>query len=186
MSWLLPSRAIMIERGSSGTGDSSRSGTSESSAAKVSVTSSERVRRQRDQESSWSSETRPLATTLPWSRMQTRSQSRSTSSSWCDENSTPTPSAACSLSRSAIVSTASGSSPENGSSRTRSVGLPTSAAPSCTRCWLPSDRSWTVDFSRPRRSRSAISSDAISFAFGRVLPSRSAKWTSWSSTVIPG
>ena len=69
----------------------------------------------------------------------TASHSRSTSSSWWLEKITGMPSPARSASTSASTSTPTGSSPENGSSSTRTSGLWTRAAASCTRCWLPSD-----------------------------------------------
>ena len=74
---------------------------------------------------------------LPTLTMPTRSQSRSTRSSWWLENTTGTPAAAFSRSTWLITSTATGSSPENGSSSTSTRGSCTSAAASCTRCWLP-------------------------------------------------
>ena len=51
-----------------------------------------------------------------------------------------------------------GRGPENGSSRTSSSGSWTSAAASCTRCWLPWERSSSLDFARsasPNRSSQA-------------------------------
>src|SRR5829696_10209867 len=65
------------------------------------------------------------------------------------------PSAARPASTSASTSTPTGSSPENGSSRTRTSGLWTRAAASWTRCWLPSDSASTRSPARsatPRRS----------------------------------
>ena len=82
----------------------------------------------------------PRAAICPWSISTTSSQSRSTSSSWWLEKTTATPSSRASRCRTfASTSTPTGSSPENGSSSTSSSGSWTSAAASCTRCWLPSD-----------------------------------------------
>ena len=69
----------------------------------------------------------------------TASHSRSTSSSWWLENTTGTPAAASSRSTPLSTSTPTGSRPENGSSSTSTSGSCTSAAASCTRCWLPSE-----------------------------------------------
>src|SRR5512132_4525866 len=102
-----------------------------------------------------SSSTGPAATSRPRLMIATASHSRSTSSSWWLEKITGMPSAARLASTSASTSTPTGSSPENGSSRTRTSGLCTRAAASCTRCWLPSDSASTRSSARsatPRRS----------------------------------
>ena len=55
-----------------------------------------------------------------------------------------------------------GSSPENGSSRTSTSGEWTSAAASCTRCWLPSDSFEILSVARSARpSRSSHSVAAL-------------------------
>ena len=97
----------------------------------------------------------PQATIRPWSMMPTRSHSRSTSSSSWLEKMTGTPASACSRSTPLITSTATGSSPANGSSRTSMSGPKTSAAASWMRCWLPRLSAWSSASrrsARPKRS----------------------------------
>ena len=89
----------------------------------------------------------------------TDSHSRSTSSSWCEEKTTGTPSSASPCSTPLSTSTPTGSSPENGSSSTSSSGPCTSAAPSWTRCWLPSESDSTRSPARsaiPSRSSQPV------------------------------
>src|SRR5699024_6790236 len=80
------------------------------------------------------SSTVPSATTRPLESTTSESHRRSTRSSWWEENNTGTPRVVCSRSRSTIESTATGSRPENGSSRIRRSGPPITAAAICTRC----------------------------------------------------
>ena len=98
-----------------------------------------------------SSSTAPAATSRPSLTIATSSHSRSTSSSWCEEKTTGTPASARSRSTPLITSTPIGSSPENGSSSTSTSGSWTSATPSWTRCWLPSE---SVSTRSPARSAS--------------------------------
>ena len=77
----------------------------------------------------------------------------STRSSWWLENTTATPVAAVCTSNSASDSTPSGSRPLNGSSSTASTGSWTSAAASCTRCWLPWESSSSRASARPPSPR---------------------------------
>ena len=91
----------------------------------------------------------PSATRRPERTMATRSHRCSTMSSWWEEKRVGTPASARSRRTSLMTSTATGSSPEKGSSRMSSSGEPTRAAASWTRCWLPRLSVWT---SSPRRS----------------------------------
>ena len=68
------------------------------------------------------------------------------------------------------TSTASGSSPENGSSSTSRSGSLTRASASCTRCWLPDDRSWTSVSRRSLRSTRSSQRSAARSASCRVEP----------------
>ena len=103
----------------------------------------------------------PAARMRPSAMITRSSQSRSTMSSWCDENSTGAPDAATSASTPCTVSTAIGSRPENGSSSTSTSGRCTSAAAICARCWLPSERLSIVSSVRSPRPRRSSSSSAL-------------------------
>ena len=103
----------------------------------------------------------------PRSTTTARSQRSSTRSSWCDENSTVAPRRASATSTLERASTATGSRPENGSSRTSTSGSWISAPISWTRCWLPSERSsssslGTVGEARARPSQLEAASVAAS------------------------
>src|SRR5690625_3418444 len=99
----------------------------------------------------------PVARIRPPAMITSWSQSRSTTSSWWEENSTGTPRSAYSDSTPSTTSTAIGSRPENGSSGMSTWGSCTRAAAICTRCWLPRDSDSRVSSARsarPRRSSS--------------------------------
>lgn len=128
----------------------------------------------------------PEARIVPPAMMTRSSHRRSTTSSWCEENSTAVPSAARACSTAATTSTASGSSPENGSSRMSTFGSWTSAAAICARCWLPSDSVSMLSFSRSPRPRSWRSTVARDVASALENPWSRARYTMCSSTRIFG
>ena len=80
------------------------------------------------------------------------------------------PAAARSWSTPATTSTASGSRPENGSSRISTCGSCTSAAAICARCWLPSESVSTLSFSRSPSPSSSSSAVARAVASARSKP----------------
>src|SRR5665647_10295 len=128
----------------------------------------------------------PTATIWPELMMPTRSHSRSTRSSWWEEKMTGTPSSVRSRSTALITSTATGSRPENSSSRTSTAGLCTRAAASWTRCWLPRDSFWTGSPRRaPTPSRSVQRSTEARASAG-LIPCRPARKRSCSPTFIFG
>ena len=113
----------------------------------------------------------PCATIRPPSISTTASHSRSTSSSWWLENTTGTPwFAVWRRSTPARTSTPTGSRPENGSSSTSTSGSCTSAAASCTRCWLPRDRLSTRSSARPSTPRTSIVSRRLPLRVGGREP----------------
>ena len=89
-------------------------------------------------------------------------------------------------SNSLIAPMAIGSRPENGSSSTSRSGSFTSAAISCTRCWLPCDSASSrsaARSARPSRSSQAYTPQLTSSA---ARPHSSPRYTSWSCTRIRG
>ena len=110
----------------------------------------------------------PAAATAPWSRITTRSQTRSTSPIRWELSRTATPRCFSERTRSRTSARPTGSSALVGSSRITSSGRATSATASPSRCCIPLEKPPTRSSSRPASPTAAS-------------PSR----TSWSGTATP-
>ena len=129
-----------------------------------------------------SSSSGPAAATRPSTRMTALSQTRSTSSSRCDDSSTLMPNSVPTRRMSASMSSrCTGSRPSVGSSSSTSAGSWASAAASFTRCF------WPVDIVPTGRNRSSPSPTWYSASLARVVAARWGRpWISarWAHEVV--